>query len=110
MFVHQLLASNWNDTFAAEMGPDLPSRVCVNCCAQFVVSRERLQRYSHGFYKHLRHLVHEGRTSMEREWRMLFVRPGEIGLSDSEVAAHVAAPPSEAPRDDLMSKTWATWG
>jgi len=79
---HALFSRHWTDVFQPELGP-YPARVCIDCCAQFVVSRERLLRHPKRFYEQLLNIVLSGDTSMEYEWRMLFVAPEEVGVRKS---------------------------
>eukprot|EP00928_Gymnodinium_smaydae_P057490 TRINITY_DN40724_c0_g1_i1.p1 TRINITY_DN40724_c0_g1~~TRINITY_DN40724_c0_g1_i1.p1 ORF type:complete len:427 (+),score=93.58 TRINITY_DN40724_c0_g1_i1:70-1350(+) len=85
-YVHELLSKHWNDTYQEELG-DFPREYCIDCCAQFAVSRERILRHPRAFYERLLDLVLAGETSLEREWRMLFVCPEQWGRESSSTAS-----------------------
>jgi len=64
----------WPTLFANEFGA-LPKHWCMDCCAQFAVSRDVLHSHDKAFYQRLLAAVTHGETTMEYFWRMLFV-PG----------------------------------
>mmetsp|Transcript_63621 Transcript_63621/g.165361 ORF Transcript_63621/g.165361 Transcript_63621/m.165361 type:complete len:338 (-) Transcript_63621:248-1261(-) len=80
--VETLLKQNWLHVFKAAFNNTFPRRVCLDCCAQFVVSRARLHNHPRSFYDNLLQLVRDGKTTMEREWRMVFV-PEDVLTSAS---------------------------
>lgn len=73
---------NW-DLFQDVIG-DRPSRICWDCCAQFAVSREAILKHPISFYEKLLKRVLNGMTTMEYEWRMLFVDRKVVGACESE--------------------------
>lgn len=62
----------WDELFKPFLG-DMPIRYCMDCCAQFAVSRERLKSHTLDFYRRQLAAVKAGKTSFEYFWRMLFV-------------------------------------
>jgi hypothetical protein len=62
----------WPVLFESEFGR-LPPTFCMDCCAQFVVSRELIRSHPLDFYKRALNAVKTGRTSFEYFWRTLFV-------------------------------------
>jgi hypothetical protein len=68
--------------------------VRAQCCAQFVVSRERILRHSRDEYVALRQWILEGSKSdlvsgriLSYIWHILFIKPGDLQGSSSESAA-----------------------
>mmetsp|Transcript_10557 Transcript_10557/g.17259 ORF Transcript_10557/g.17259 Transcript_10557/m.17259 type:complete len:504 (+) Transcript_10557:58-1569(+) len=68
----QTIRRMWPVLFESEFGR-LPPKFCMDCCAQFVVSRERIRSHPLDFYKRALNAVKAGRTSFEYFWRTLFV-------------------------------------
>ncbi|KAK9808138.1 hypothetical protein WJX73_000955 [Symbiochloris irregularis] len=74
----------WNQTFAGELGP-LPALIKAPCCAEFMVSRDRIQSHSRDFYIHLRDWIlttevdayRTGRV-LEYTWHMIFGEPAAL--------------------------------
>lgn len=62
----------WPVLFTSEFGR-LPPKFCMDCCAQFVVSRELIHSHPLDFYKRALNAVKTGRTSFEYFWRTLFI-------------------------------------
>lgn len=56
------------------MEKPLPNRYCMDCCAQFVVSRDAILAHNKTFYKNLLDAVEEGKTSLEYFWRSIFLQ------------------------------------
>jgi hypothetical protein len=56
------------------MSTPLPRAYCMDCCAQFVVSRDAVHRHNRSFYEHLLEAVDEGKTSLEYFWRPIFLQ------------------------------------
>lgn len=82
---------HWADVFQVVQGP-FPEKICHICCAQFVVSRERLLRVPRKSYEALHRFmqVDDGLPGppglgMEQWWRFLFAKPGELCRSDHDV-------------------------
>lgn len=71
--VEGLLRQNWVSVFKPAFNNTFPRRICSDCCAQFVVSRARLQHHPRLFYEQLLQLVRDHKSTLEREWRMIFV-------------------------------------
>jgi len=71
--VDGLLRQNWVSVFKPAFNNTFPRRICSDCCAQFVVSRARLQHHPRSFYEQLLQLVRDHKSTLEREWRMIFV-------------------------------------
>jgi hypothetical protein len=71
--IEGLLRQNWIHVFKPAFNNTFPRRICSDCCAQFVVSRARLQHHPRSFYEQLLQLVRDHKTTLEREWRMIFV-------------------------------------
>jgi hypothetical protein len=71
--IEGLLTQNWINLFKPAFNNTFPRRICSDCCAQFVVSRARLQQHPRSFYEQLLQLVRGHKTTLEREWRMIFV-------------------------------------
>mmetsp|Transcript_99452 Transcript_99452/g.190994 ORF Transcript_99452/g.190994 Transcript_99452/m.190994 type:complete len:445 (-) Transcript_99452:100-1434(-) len=69
-----MLRHLWPTLFVDEFGA-LPENWCMDCCAQFAVSRDVLHSHDKAFYQRLLAAVTHGETTMEYFWRMLFV-PG----------------------------------
>lgn len=63
---------HWKEVFEPVLGP-YPDKVCIDCCAQFAVSSSTLLRHPKAFYQKLLDINQGFGTSMEHEWRMLFV-------------------------------------
>eukprot|EP00927_Polykrikos_kofoidii_P035523 TRINITY_DN30093_c0_g1_i1.p1 TRINITY_DN30093_c0_g1~~TRINITY_DN30093_c0_g1_i1.p1 ORF type:complete len:390 (-),score=50.89 TRINITY_DN30093_c0_g1_i1:55-1224(-) len=76
---HATISKSWSDVFEPELGA-FPDTVCMDCCSQFVVTPSVLLRHPKSFYEKLLRIVRAGDTSLEMEWRMIFVPREEIGV------------------------------
>jgi len=82
--IEGLLRQNWIRVFKQAFNNTFPRRICSDCCAQFVVSRARLQQHPRSFYERLLQLVRDHKSTLEREWRMVFV-PEDASAPGSRV-------------------------
>mmetsp|Transcript_65162 Transcript_65162/g.113840 ORF Transcript_65162/g.113840 Transcript_65162/m.113840 type:complete len:401 (-) Transcript_65162:7-1209(-) len=60
----------------------LPRRFCMDCCAQFAVSRDAIRSHPQAFYKNLLDAVDDGKTSLEYFWRSIFRQDFQTENSD----------------------------
>ena len=80
----RLILQVWTDLYEAELG-DLPSELQAPCCAEFIVSRERILAHSRDFYIHMRDWIidtelgryRSGRV-FEYMWHVIFGEPNII--------------------------------
>lgn len=78
------LVQVWPEVFEAELG-ELPSDLKAPCCAEFMVSRDRVLAHSRDFYTHLRDWIvdtelgryRSGRV-FEYMWHIIFGEPHMI--------------------------------
>mmetsp|Transcript_87747 Transcript_87747/g.248609 ORF Transcript_87747/g.248609 Transcript_87747/m.248609 type:complete len:362 (+) Transcript_87747:64-1149(+) len=61
----------WKLYFQEEVGPPTV-RMCYDAFAQFAVTRDRIKKYTLGFYKELFYATVHGNTTMEFFWRLMF--------------------------------------
>lgn len=71
-FMRERIDRNWHIFQKEAAQVSRPEELCLDCCSQFVVSRETIRRHSRRFYTDLLHAVLQGSTTLEFEWRFIF--------------------------------------
>ena len=108
----------WDSLFGEGLGP-APEELYAPCCAEFMVSRERIRRHPRAFYEHLRTWILDTELDMYRSgrvfeyvWHYMFGEPAvmepapecELLVCENHPAPVEEQPPAEnkAPNEDTV--------
>ncbi|CAK0852932.1 unnamed protein product [Prorocentrum cordatum] len=95
-----IIRKHWAAYFAPFLGAAPPAVFCMDCCAQFLVSRKEVQAHPRALYETLlAGVLSKNITGLEMEifWRLLFVGPEERDPAGVPRRARPRRPPPREP-------------